>query len=136
MKRFLTILMLSLSMTVLAQDRSGIPIPSPGSVTLPLDEYNTLIELAAKPEIKPESAPIPYAIKRASLKLRVENESVFGTVQCDGELFQKGISKIPLMNTPAILSARQTDKVLPLMQENGTHTAILSGPGEFSITFY
>jgi hypothetical protein len=134
MKRFLTILMLSLSMTVLAQDRSGIPIPSPGSVTLPLDEYNTLIELAAKPEIKPESAPIPYAIKRASLKLRVENESVFGTVQCDGELFQKGISKIPLMNTPAILSARQTDKVLPLMQENGTHTAILSGPGEFSIT--
>jgi hypothetical protein len=133
MKKFLMITLLSASMTVLAQDRSGLPLPSSGNVTLPLDEYNKLIELASKPEIEIESAPISYAIKRADLKLRVTGESVLGTVQCDGEIFTKGINKIPLMNTPAVLSARQANKMLPLMQEKGMHTAILSGPGEFSI---
>jgi hypothetical protein len=134
MKRSLMILLLSISITVIAQDRSGLPLPSSGNVTLPLDEYNKLIELASKVEIKPESAPISYAIKRADLKLRVAGESVLGTVQCDGEIFAKGINKIPLMNTPAVLSVRQANKILPLMQEDGMHTAILSGPGEFSIT--
>jgi hypothetical protein len=134
MKKLLMALMLSLSMTAIAQDRSGLPLPSPGSVTLPLDEYNKLLELANKPETRIESAPISYAIKRASLKLRVASESVLGTVQCDGETYQKGITQIPLMNTPAVLSARQANKMLPLMQESGMHTAILSGPGEFSIT--
>jgi hypothetical protein len=134
MKHFTMILMLSLSMTAIAQDRSGVPLPSSGNVTLPLEEYNKLFELANKPEIKPESPPISYAIKRASLKLRVGSESVLGTVQCDGEIFSKGINIIPLMNAPSVLSARQANKALPLMQEDGKHTAILSGPGEFSIT--
>jgi hypothetical protein len=134
MKAFMMILMMIASMTVIAQDRGGLPFPSSGSVTLPLDEYNKLFDLATKPEIKAESAPISYAIKRASLKLRVGSESVLGTVQCDGEIFSKGINKIPLMNAPAVLSARQANKALPLMQEGGMHTTILSGPGEFSIT--
>jgi hypothetical protein len=134
MKRILMILMLSLSMTAFAQDKFSFPLPAPGNVTLPLDEYNKLMELANKPETKPENAPVTYAIKRADLKLKVTSESVLGTVQCDGEIFKKGINKIPLMNTPTVLSARQSGKALPLMQENGMHTAILSGPGEFSIT--
>jgi hypothetical protein len=133
MKKFLTILVLCCSITVLAQDRSDYPLPSSGNVTLPLDGYNKLIELANKPVSKPENPPIPYAIKRADLKLRVASESVLGTVQCDGEIFIKGVHKIPLMNTPAVLDARQANKTLPLLQESGMHTAILSGPGEFSI---
>jgi hypothetical protein len=134
MKITLLILALSLSIVAIAQDIGNLPFLSSGNVTLPLDEYNRLMELANKPETKPENAPVTYAIKRADLKLKVTSDSVLGTVQCDGEIFKKGINKIPLMNTPAVLSARQSNKALPLMQENGMHTAILSGPGEFSIT--
>jgi hypothetical protein len=133
MKKLLTILVLCFSIPVLAQDRSDYPIPSSGNVTLPLDGYNKLVELANKPASKPEIPPISYAIKRADLKLRVASDSVLGTVQCDGEIFIKGMHKIPLMSTPAVLDARQANKTLPLLQENGMHTAILSGPGEFSI---
>jgi hypothetical protein len=133
MRRFLTIIALCLPITIFAQDRGGFPLPSSGSVTLPLDEYNKLAELASKPEKKPEIPPIPYAIKRADMKLRVAGESVSGTVQCEGEIYVKGVHKIPLMSTPAVLDARQANKTLPLMQEGGMHTAILSGPGEFSI---
>jgi len=32
-----------------AQEKSTLPLPDPGNVTLTLDEYNKLVEMAAKP---------------------------------------------------------------------------------------
>src|SRR6202035_1606627 len=104
-----------------------------GSVTLTLDEYNRLMELAAKPSKRAEIAPLPYSVKHADVKLRVENDGVRGTVQLQGEVFRKGVSKVPLTTGMTVLDAHQNGKGLPLLQENGTHIALLSGPGEFSI---
>ncbi len=52
------------------------PVPASGNVTLPLDEYNRLVELANKPARKLDTPPVPYTMKRADLKFRVANESV------------------------------------------------------------
>jgi hypothetical protein len=109
------------------------PVPATGNVTLPLDEYNRLVELASKPTRKPEAPPVPYTVKRADLKFRVANESVQGTVQLQGEILHKGATKVPLTNGMAILDARQEGKSLPLELENGTHTAVLSGPADFAV---
>jgi hypothetical protein len=116
-----------------ADDKSPLPLPNSGNVTLTLDEYNRLVELAAKPPKKPDVAPLPYSIKHADLKLRVENEGVRGTVQFEGEVFRKGVSKVPLTTGMTILDAHQNGKGLPLEQENGTHVALLTGPAEFSV---
>lgn len=134
MRTVLIVLMLSLPIAVFAQGKTDLPLPVSGNVTLPLDEFNRLVELASKPIIKPDVSPIPYAIKRADLKLRVGSDSILGTVQCDGEIFVKGVARIPLLNAPTILDARQSGKALPLEQQGGMQTAILSGPAEFSIT--
>ena len=117
-----------------ADDVAPPPVPAPGNVTLPLDEYNRLVELASKPARKPDTPPVPYTMKRADLKLRVANESVQGTVQLQGEILHKGATKIPLTAGMAILDARQEGKSLPLELENGTHTAVLSGPADFAVT--
>jgi hypothetical protein len=116
-----------------AEDKSPLPLPDPGNVTLTLDEYNKLVERAAKTPKKPDTAPLPYSIKHAELKLRVENNGVMGSVELEGEVFHKGISKVPLTTGTTILDARQNGKGVPLIQENGAHVALLSGPGEFSI---
>jgi hypothetical protein len=126
-----------------ADENAALPLPNSGNVTLTLDEYNKLVELAAKPAKKPDTAPLPYSLKHAELKLRVENDGVQGTVQIDGEVFRKGVSKVPLTSGMTILDAHQYDahendahqngKGVPLEQENGTHTALLSGPGEFTV---
>src|SRR5258705_12151900 len=110
------------------------PVPASGNVTLPLDEYNRLFELASKPTRNPDTPPVPYTMKRADLKFRVANESVQGTVQLQGEILHKGATKIPLTSGMAILDARQEGKSLPLALENGTHTAVLNGPSEFSVS--
>ena len=114
-----------------AEDRT-LPLPDPGNVTLTLDEYNRLVALAAKPPKKLDVAPLPYSIKHADLKLHVENNGVIGSVDLDGEVFHKGISKVPLTSGMTILEARQNGKGLPLIQEGGTHIALLPA-GDFSI---
>lgn len=116
-----------------AQEKVTLPLPDPGNVTLTLDEYNKLVELAGKPPKKTDVAPLPYSIKHADLKLRVENNGVMGSVELDGEVFHKGMSKVPLTNGMTILDAHQGGKGVPLIQEGGTDAAILPGPGDFSI---
>jgi hypothetical protein len=117
-----------------AQQKGVLPLPDSGNVTLPLDEYNRLVELAGKSPKKLETPPLNYSIKRADLKLRVENESVMGSVELEGEVFKKGVAKVPLTSGITILDAKQENKALPLQQENGVQTAVLTGPSEFSIT--
>ncbi len=116
-----------------AEDAATLPLPNSGNVTLTLDEYNKLMELAAKPPKKSDLAPLPYSIKHADLKLHVENDGVRGTVQVEGEIFRKGVSKVPLTTGMTVLDAHQNGKGVPLLQENGTHMALLPGPGEFSV---
>src|SRR5580693_3415648 len=114
-------------------DKSPLPLPNSGNVTLTLDEYNRLVALAANPPKRPDAAPLPYSIKHADVKLHVENDGVRGTVELEGEVFHKGVSKVPLTSGMTVLDAHQNGKGIPLLQENGTHMALLPGPGEFSV---
>jgi hypothetical protein len=131
MKDILVVLLLCC--VCMAQEKSTLPLPDSGNVTLTLDEYNRLVALAAKPAKRPDISPLPYSIKHADLKLRIENLGVRGTVQLEGEVFSKGVSKVPLTSGMTVLDAHQNGKGLPLLQENGIHMALLSGPGEFSV---
>jgi len=132
---FVILLLCSVGATMAhaADDKSAPPLPNSGNVTLTLDEYNRLMELAAKPPKRPDAAPLPYSIKHADVKLHVENDGVRGTVELEGEVFHKGVSKVPLTSGMTVLDAHQNGKGVPLLQENGTHMALLPGPGEFSI---
>jgi hypothetical protein len=133
MKNSLLAVAFLMSVPAFAQDRIAPPVPPAGTVTLPLDEYNRLLELANKSPRRVESAPLPYTIKRSDLKLRVANETVLGTVQLQGETFNEGETKVALTSGMTILDARQQGKGLPFEQEGGTQTAILAGPAEFSV---
>ena len=125
--------MLLLCCVCMAEEKTTLPLPDPGSVTLTLDEYNRLVELAAKPPKKSDVAPLPYSVKHADVKLHVENDGVRGTVEIEGEVFRKGVSKVPLTSGMTVLDAHQNGKGVALLQENGTHMALLPGPGEFSV---
>ncbi len=133
MKKLLAILMM-FSVYAMGADSAPLPLPTTGNVTLTLAEYNRLVELASKPNKQRETPPLPYAIKRADLKLNVSSDNVLGTVQMDGEVFSKNAAKVPLTTGLTILNARQEGKMLPLEQEGSTSTAILPGAAEFSVT--
>ena len=132
MKKLLAILMI-FSVYAMAGENAVLPLPTTGNVTLPLNEYNRLVELAGKASKVYETPPVSYALKRADLKLRVANDTVTGSLQIDGEVFTGAAAKVPLTTGLTILNARQQGKVLPLEQEGAISTAILPGASEFSV---
>jgi hypothetical protein len=124
---------LSIAAPLFAQDKVAPPVPPTGNVTLPLDEYNRLLELASKTPKHEEAPPLPYSLKRADIKFRATNDAVMGSLQIQGETFTRGETKVALTTGMTILDARQEGRALPLEQENGTQTAVLAGPAEFSV---
>src|SRR5512141_2484577 len=103
------ILILILTAAVYGQQRNtrlDAVIPAPGSagtVTLSLSEYNRLSELASKKMKAPEGAPLPFALSRAAFKLRVDDQSVVGTVDTEGAVLDKSATKVPLTSGLTIL---------------------------------
>jgi Carboxypeptidase regulatory-like domain len=140
MKRAI-ILILLFSIGVCGQQReltSSMPLPAPttgsaGTVTVSLAEYNRLTELATKKPKKSDAPPVSFVLSRAAFKLRVENQTVVGTVEIDGSVLAKVPTKVPLTTGLTVLEAKQAGATLPLMQEGQTHAAILSG-GNFSVS--
>jgi len=139
MKRTI-LLLLVLSTATFGQQRdlrTSATIPAPGStgtVTVSLAEYNRLMELAASKPKASETAPMPFVLSRAAFKLRVDDQSLTGTVDIDGSVLEQGSVKVPLTSGLTILEATQANKSLPLMQEGPVHSAILNGPGPFAVS--
>jgi len=124
----------SLAVTSAALAQSNLPLPAAGNVTLPLEDYNKLVELAGKPPKKVEIPPLPYIVKSAQMDLQVTGESISGSIALEGEVFTKGERKVPLLTGMTVLDARQKGRELPLEQEGGAVAAVLPGPAEFSVT--
>src|SRR5215204_7343435 len=134
------ILILLITVVAAGQQRNttvSAPLPAPGTagtVTLSLSEYNYLVELATRKGTTPDEVPLPFVLSHAVFKLRVENQTLVGTVDIDGSLLEKGSVKTPLTTALTILEAKQSGNPLPLLQEGSSHSAILNGPGLFSVS--
>jgi hypothetical protein len=127
-------LMVAFSAVAYGQDKAALPLPASGNVTLPIDDYNRLADLASKPVKKPDAAPVPFTIQSADLKFQAVGEAATGTIQFEGEIFRTGATLVPLASGLTVLDARQKNSELPLQQAGGTDSAVLSGPGVFSVT--
>ena len=114
---------------------SPLPTPgSPGTVTLTLSEYNRLIDLATRKAKTPDGVPLPFVLSHAVFKLRLEKQTLVGTVDIDGSLLASGAVKTPLTTGLTVLEAKQSGTALPLFQEGPNHSAILIGPGPFAVS--
>src|SRR5262245_33713195 len=117
----------------LPPERALTPVP-PGTVTLTLAEYNRLVELAAHKPRQPEAAPLPFVLSKAAFKLRVERDTLAGTLDIEGEVLHKGPVSVPLIAGLTILDAQQQRASLPLVQDGPTHSTVINGPGHFSVS--
>lgn len=134
MKRIMVFLLLASTTYGRQGSPVGIPEGTPGTVTLPLTEYNLLIERAALKPKPSEPAPIPSVLARSVFKLKVADDIISGSVDLEGEVLHKGPTKVPLTRGLTVLEAGLAGRPLPLLQEGGTHTALLPGPTSFSVS--
>lgn len=134
MKRALWSILLQLPALLPAQIREPVPLPAVGSVSLPLDEYNRLLEQAGRPVKPVEAPPQPYSLRSADLIFDVSPGKALGRFQLEGEVLAKGAVRVPLTKGLTVLEAQQRGQELALLEEGGVHSAVLTGPGEFGIS--
>ncbi len=110
-----------------------LPTAPPGTVSLPLGEYQQLLERAANPPLPAPAPPVPAVVSRAEVRARVSGGAVRGTVTLEGEVFRTGAVKVPLVSGATLLDARLAGRPLPLLLDKGEHAALLGGPLPFSL---
>ena len=103
-------------------------------MTLSRTDYDRLLDLASRQPRPPDSAPLPAALTRADIRARVDAGAVRATMTVNGEVFQTGSVKVPLISNATLLDARSTDRPLPLVAEGNAHVAVVTGPASFSAT--
>lgn len=107
---------------------------APGTVTLSRTEYDRLIDLAAARPRGPDTAPVAAALTRADIRVRVSGAAARATIRLEGEAFRPGVSRLPLITGATLLDARMENRPLPVINEGGTHVALVNGPSTFSAT--
>ena len=129
MKPLICLLALSVGFS---QER--LPLPATGNVTLPLGEYNRLVDQASKQPKNPETPPSPFSINRTELLLEANGDAARGKIRLEGEALVTGPIPLPLLSNVTLLDARQTGKSsLPILRQGSETTALIDGPGPFAI---
>ena len=117
-----------------AADEKMPPQAPPGSVTLPLAEYDRLLDRAAKPPKRPELPPVGAVLARADVRVRVDAGMARAAMTLDGEVFRTGPTEVRLLSGATLVDARLTGRPLPLVSRDaGSHAAVLVGPAPFTI---
>ena len=130
-------MLIGLMSAVLVHGQTGgaLPVPTTGNVTLLLDDYNQLIELATRTPKGLPAPPLAYSLKSADLNFQSTGELLAGTVRLEGEVFStRPAVAVPLLSGITVFDAEQQGRDLALEKDGATTTAVLRGPGPFSIS--
>ena len=110
------------------------PTEAPRAVTLSLTEYNRLIDLASRPPQGALVAPVAAVLASANLRVRVERDTARGVFAIAGDALRPGVSRVSLLSGATLIEANAGGRPLPLLAEGAAHTALIPGPGAFSLS--
>jgi hypothetical protein len=110
------------------------PVPEAGNVTLPLEEYNELVQRSEQLPKPIPAPPVPYVLKVVQMDLQVNGESVSGAVSIEGEVLAKRDREVPLISGMVVREATQPGRELPVQQRGGTLSALLPGASPFVVS--
>lgn len=127
------VLLLACSHSAFAQQPPR-PNETPRAVTLSLTEYNRLIDLASRPPQGALVAPVAAVLASANLRVRVERDTARGVFAIAGDALRPGVSRVSLLSGATLIDANAGGRPLPLIADGAAHTALIPGPGPFSLS--
>lgn len=131
---FATCLAVIVAFTTSSSLTAQAPAPPSRSVTLPLPEYNRLLDLAARPTPRPLFAPVGAVLTTADLRVRVDRESAHGTFTLAGEVLREGLHRVELMTGSTLVNGSASGRPLALIADKNTPAALVQDMGPFAIT--
>jgi hypothetical protein len=109
------------------------PDEHPRSVTLTLEEYNRLVDLAAKTPPPPVAAPMPVIVAAADLRVRIDRDTARGVFNLSGQVLHAGLTRVPIISGATLIDATSGGRPLPLLSEGNVLNALISGPAPFAV---
>jgi hypothetical protein len=125
--------MLVMTAHVASAQQPPRPTETPRAVTLTLAEYNRLIDLASRPAPTPAAAPVAAVLASADLRVRVDRDTARGVFSLTGDALRNGVSPVSLISGATLIDASAAGRPLPLIADGAAHTALIPGPGPFSL---
>jgi len=110
------------------------PNDTPRAVTLTLAEYNRLIDLAARPPQVQTTAPVAAVLASSDLRVRVDRDNARGVFTITGDALRSGVSRVNVISGATLIDASASGRPLPLVADGAAHTALIPGPGPFSLS--
>jgi hypothetical protein len=104
------------------------------TVTLPLAEFNRLMDLANRPPTQSPVAPMGAVLASADLRVRIGRDTAQGVFTLAGDVLRDGVSRVPLIAGATLIDGTASGRPLPLAADGPMHTALLPGPGPFAVT--
>jgi hypothetical protein len=104
------------------------------TVTLPLAEFNRLIDLANRPLAQSPVAPVGAVLASADMRVRIGRDTAQGVFNLAGDVLRDGVSRVPLIAGATLIDGTAAGRPLPLAADGPMHTALLQGPGPFALT--
>jgi hypothetical protein len=127
-----TVLFALAGQTVAAQQPPR-PI-EPRTVTMPLAEYNRLLDLAARAPVPLAAAPVPAIVASADLRVTVDRETARGVFNLAGQALQSGVSRVTVLSGATLIDASSGGRAVPLVADGQTLNALITGAGPFALT--
>src|SRR5262245_17933398 len=84
------------------------------TVTLPLAEYNRLVDLANRPQPASSAAPVGAVLSGADLRIRVDREAAHGTFALTGDVLRPGVNRVALVSGATLIEGTAAGRPLPL----------------------
>jgi hypothetical protein len=76
---------------------------------------------------------VASVLASADLRVRVERDTARGVFTLSGDVLRAGISRVGLMSGATLIEASVAGRPVPLIADGQAHTALLPGPGPFSL---
>jgi hypothetical protein len=131
MRRLTAFVCLALAAPLTTRAEERPPAGAAGTVTLPLADYDRLVERAANPKRPPAEAPVAAVLASASLALRVADGGVRGTMDLAGEAYRPG--SVSLFAGSGLLDARQAGRPLAVRIQGGGPEAVITQAGPLAL---
>jgi hypothetical protein len=103
------------------------------TVTMPLAEYNRLLDLERRAPLAPAAAPVAAVVSSADLKIRIDRDTARGTIAFAGQVLRSGITRVPLMNGATLADVTSGGRPVALVTEGQMLQALIAGPAAFAI---
>lgn len=124
---------MSLVFAAIGTAQNNPPSLAPGTVAIPVPEYNDMMERVERSTKAAASAPRPYSLRSVEFRMQADKGHATGIIEILGESAKSGPVMIPLAPGLNVRDARRTGGTVALTLQGGKHAMVIEGAGEFSV---